>query len=280
MKYKNLTKAEQEDKELAELEAEYIRQNSEQPVATEEDVPPVVNKEEETWKERYSNLKSYADKNRNEDKKRIADLEARLVSLEKEKTKSSVDLPVSVDEAREWVQKYPQLAGTLKALWREDIEYLKEELGAGMSELEETRREIHRQKAFAEVLKAHPDFPQIMETQEFQDWVDRQPEEKDVIGQAIYDALRKNLDPNPAIKAISIYKSETNQKPKRELAREAVQSVPRNAPSTPRDSGDKNTFSESQVEKMSSREFEKYEEAIDQAKREGRFIYDISGAAR
>ena len=39
-------------------------------------------------------------------------------------------------------------------------------------------------------------------------------------------------------------------------------------------------FSESQVERMSTAEFAKHEEAIMEAMSSGKFLYDVSGAAR
>jgi len=44
--------------------------------------------------------------------------------------------------------------------------------------------------------------------------------------------------------------------------------------------GGKMKFSESQVSQMTDRDFDKYEEAISEAMRNGTFSYDLSGAAR
>jgi methyl-accepting chemotaxis protein len=283
MKYKN-NRAAEEDAELEALEAEYRKTygrepgdpilGNEQPLAVEETPEPVLDKEEETWKQRYANLKSYSDKNRNEDAKARKALEDRIALLEKK----PVDLPSNKEEAREWVSKYPDLAAVIKSLIREDVEYLKEELGPQLQELETTKNEIAMQKAFNTVVKAHPDFPELLNSPEFTEWVDRQPEEKGKIGQAIYDSLH-SLDAHAAIKAVEVYKREVSPKPKKDTAREVVQSVSRTSNGTPRQDG-KVTYSESQIEKMSMREYEMNEEAIDIAKRENRFIYDISGAAR
>lgn len=284
MKYKN-NKAEQDELELERLEAEYKEKygrdhndpitGDEKPLDEQEKPEKELDKEEETWKQRYSNLKSYADKKANETTKTLKELESKISLLEKK----PVDLPSNKEEAREWVAKYPDLAGVIKSLIREDVEYLKEELGPQLQELETTKNEIAMQKAYAAVLKVHPDFSELLQNPDFTEWVDRQPEEKGKIGQAIYDSLH-SLDSHAAIKAIDVYKRESEpKKPKKDTARESVQAISRTVSDTPRQDG-KNTFSESQVERMSMRDYEANEDAIDQAKREGRFVYDLSGAAR
>ena len=175
------------------------------------------------------------------------------------------------------------MAATLKTLWKQDIEYLKEEIGPKLSELEATKHEIARERAFAAVCKAHPDFPELVQDQDFIEWVQRQPEEKGVIGRTIYASLHENeTDADAAIKAVNIYKQEKSfsATPKKNPAREAVQTVRKTNSNSPSEDGGKRTFSESQVEKMSIWEYEKLEEQIDAAKRENRFVYDLSGAAR
>lgn len=276
MKYKNLARAEQNEKELEELERKYREENGEAPVV-EQDPDPVVTKEDETWKERYGNLKSYVDKTL---KKEIADLKTQLAA----KPAPVMEVPENVDEARAWVSKYPALSGILKTLWKEDIDMLREEIGPQLAELEEEKQKIAWDRAFAQVVKAHPDFPELIQDPDFIQWVENHGESGDAIGQAIYKALN-SVDAVGSIRAVNIYKQELKEKarPEREkkTSRSAAETVPNRVGSkTPTEINGKPVFAESQIEKMSIRDYEKFEDAIDEAKREGRFVYDVTGAAR
>jgi hypothetical protein len=95
----------------------------------------------------------------------------------------------------------------------------------------------------------------------------------------IQDALYKNnTDAYAAARALDLYKSDTGRR-KTSNKKSAATSVGRTSSSTPGVEG-KAKFSESQVAKMSDRDYEKNEEAIMEAMRSGAFVYDISGAAR
>ena len=58
----------------------------------------------------------------------------------------------------------------------------------------------------------------------------------------------------------------------------AAEAVGKTSSTTPVASG-KIQFSESQVKKVTDKEFDKYEEVICEAKRNGTFSYDMTGAA-
>jgi hypothetical protein len=285
-KYKNLARAEAEDAELARLEEEYRKANGEQveqPVAIEEE--PVETEEDKNWKKRYSDLRSFTDRQKNEEKAEKERLQAELNQLKAEVNRLS--LPQNdiqdLEGAKDWERKYPDLAKTLKTLWREDLQIIREEKDNDRNELDAVKHELARNRAYNAVLRAHPDFEELINTAEFQEWVDRQPEEKGVIGETIYNALRVNeTDADAAIKAVDFYKREQEfvRKPRNRTAREAVEVPSRTSPTSPAPNGGQKMFKESEVEAMSLREWEPLEKEIDQAKRDGRFIYDVSGATR
>lgn len=283
--YRNLKRIEDEEKELEELEAAYRKEVSGEVVQpVEEDTPEQVlqKKEDETWKQRYSNLRSYADKQRNELQEEMNSLKTQLAELNK---KTPMAMPSNTEEALQWVQKYPDLAAVIKALIREDVDFLKEELGPKVVELEKLNKEnsaqIAYQKAWARVLEVHSDFPVLINSQEFVDWVEAQPEEKGSIGVAIKKALTEGFDADSAIKAVNIYKQEKQlTKRKSSPARDAALTVRTPSASVPDTVNGKKIFRESEIERMSVRDYERLEDEIDLAKREGRIDYDITGAAR
>jgi hypothetical protein len=287
-RYKNLARIQQEEEELARLEEEYRKangqnvENDEQPLAVEE---PVETEEDKNWKKRYSDLRSYTDRQKNEQKARDEERDRQIAELKNEIARLS--LPQNdihdVEGARDWERKYPDLARTLKTLWREDLQIMREVSENDRNELKEVQRELARNRAYNAVLRAHPDFEELINNPDFQDWVDKQPEEKGVIGQTIFDALRVNeTDADAAIKAVDIYKREQEftRRPRKNPAREAIEVPGRTSPTAPAPNAGGRIFKESEVEAMSLREWEPLEKEIDLAKREGRFVYDVSGATR
>jgi hypothetical protein len=286
-KYRNQDRIAAEEAELEELEREFAAQSGTVTPPAEEtpvvDELPTLSKEEETWKKRHSDLRSYTAKQMNQLQEELTTLKKALADKEKENSK----LPVNKAEAEEWVKEYPDLARVLGTLIDEragsQVQSVSDEVRDVRTQLEAEREAVARERAFNEILKVHPDFGTLIDDEDFKAWVEEQPEERGpLVGQALYDALYKNSsDAKSAIQAINVYKSDKNaKKPKKDTSREAAASIPvRTAPSTPTGNG-KRTFTESEIERMSSRDFDKYEEEIEEARRDGRIVYDQTAAAR
>lgn len=276
---------EQEEAEYAEMERVYREANGQVDPMTLEPLVPIkpvkeedtLSEEEATWKKRYGDLRAYSDKIKREAAEAQKALETRIWQLERQKT----ELPETLEEAREWQEKYPDLARVIKTLIREDLQVAEENTSARFEELELQRFEIAKEKAFNAVLKVHPDFGDLINDEDFKDWVQRQPVERGRVGQALYDALENDIDPKAAIEAINVYKSDMKIKtaPKKQPEREAAMTVSRSVNNPPATSGGKKVYKESEIEAMSIREFERLEDDIDQARYEGRIIYDVRGAA-
>ncbi len=283
MLFKNLERINKEDKELEELEEQYRKENDPEYKAKEneenknEKEPEVVTKDDETWKKRYSDLRSHSSKKENELSKEVADLKKKLETVEK-----NPDLPKNKEEAKEWVSKYPDLARVLMTLMEERDEKIKEEVDNVRNEITLERAELAREKAFSAVLKVHPDFVELINDKKFQEWVNDQPKKRgSVIGGAIFKALYENeTDADAAIEAVNVYKADVGKKPsdKKEVV-DAAKTVKKSAPETPRSDG-KKVWLESEIDKMDRWTFDRLEEELEVARREGRIEYDISGAAR
>lgn len=289
MAYRNQERIDREEKELEELEAEYRKQyggeNQEKEV---DDNPlenpgpelPTLNKEEETWKKRHGDLRSYTSRQINDLNKQINELKNTLAQKEREANK----LPTNKTEAEEWVKEYPDLARVLSTLIEQQTEYVKEDVLTVRQELEAERLQMAKERAFNAILKVHSDFVDLINDPKFQEWVEEQPTKRGPrIGQALYDALYVNeTDAEAAIEAVNIYKQDMNaSKPKKDSSsKEAATLVRKQNPAAPTDLNGKKVFLESEIEKMKDWEFEKLEDEIEAARREGRITYDISGAAR
>lgn len=289
VKYKNLEKARAEDEELERLEAEYIKANDPDAVVAPASPEPPKD-EDKTWEVRYANLRSFSQKQINEVKREkeqeVNDLKKRIADLEK----SSQRMPENEAELDSWVKDYPDLARVLMGLMRkqarEETDTVRADLEALRNERQEETLALQREAAVRKVVATHPDFFDLIETDDFKEWVNSQPEVRGPkIGQALHDALYNNeTDADAAIQAVNIYKMDkgvtTKPERKRKEIVEAASSVRRTNSGNPQSENGKPTFSESQIERMSLREYEKVEDDIDLAKREGRFVYDITGAAR
>ena len=111
---------------------------------------------------------------------------------------------------------------------------------------------------------------------EFHEWAEEQPK-------WVQDALYENdNDARSASRAIDLYKADMNISTKKSSNnKDAAKSVnTRNSRTKPDATSNNNKMSESTVNKMSSKEYEKHQDEIMEAIRGGNFIYDISGSAR
>jgi hypothetical protein len=119
-------------------------------------------------------------------------------------------------------------------------------------------------------MQLHPDFAQIRQDPKFHEWVSLQPS-------AMQDSVYKNnTDANWAARTIDLYKADKGKRKTNKSAAQAIGKTSTSAPTT----GNRVQFSESMVQKMSDKEYEKNEDAITAAIQAGNFAYDISGAAR
>jgi hypothetical protein len=154
---------------------------------------------------------------------------------------------------------------------------VQEALAIGEQELNKVKQlevKLNRENAEKELREAHPDFDKIRSDKDFHDWVMEQP-------QYVQDALYKNnTDARAAARAIDLYKADRGIKRRRASgSQDAAKSVGRTSSANAPVSG-RARFSESQVQKMSAREYEANEDAILDSMRNNTFEYDLSGCAR
>jgi len=133
-----------------------------------------------------------------------------------------------------------------------------------------------REKAEAELMRLHPDFDEIRDSDSFHTWADEQPK-------WVQDALYENSsDARSAARAIDLYKADMGiSKKKTSTSNSAATSVnTRNSRSRPDSTENSSAILESQVNKMSAQEYERRSDEIMEAIRTGNFVYDLSGSAR
>ena len=266
-KYNNEDKRKKEEEELEQLIAE---QNGEA-VETAQEAEP-ANAEERSFKKRYGDLRRHMQDKEKSWEDKFKQLEGQL----KEVTQQEIKLPKSDDDIEAWAKQYPDVAAIVETIAIKKAREQSAGLEDRVKEIDEMRATASREKAEAELMKAHPDFGEIRDSDEFHEWADEQPK-------WVQDALYENdNDARSASRAIDLYKADKNIKTKKPAStKDAARSVnSRNNRSQPEEYDSSTTFKESQVAKMSPQQYEKASDQIMEAIRTGKFVYDMSGSAR
>jgi len=236
--------------------------------ATKEDEN--LSKEELSFKKRYGDLRRHMASKDKETEERIKALEDQLSKA----TRNELVLPKSDDEIAAWTKKYPDVAGIVETIADKKARERSTDLDKRMQDIEKMRVDAVKEKAEAELLKLHPDFMDIREDDKFHDWADEQPK-------WVQDALYENVDDAKSVaRVIDLYKIDAGIKTKKTDSKSAATAVGTRSKTTPTSDDSNNNWRESQIEKMSDKEYAKNQESIMEAMRTGKFVYDLSGAAR
>ena len=260
-------RVEEDEAELKELLAE--QEGTE--VEAKEEVEP-DNAEERSYKKRYADLRRGSQKAKEDLEQRINALETQL----KQTTAKEIRLPKSDEDIDTWASKYPDVAAIVETIAIKKAREQQAGLADKVKEIDEMRETASRERAEVDLLKAHPDFGEIRDSDDFHNWAEEQPK-------WVQDALYENdNDARSAARAIDLYKADMNIKTKKPSGnKDAAKSVnTRNSRSQPDATSNNNKLSESKVNKMTTKEYEKHQDEIMEAIRGGNFIYDISGSAR
>tara|TARA_A100000171_G_C2132925_1_gene147946 strand:+ start:1064 stop:1969 length:906 start_codon:yes stop_codon:yes gene_type:complete len=280
-KNKNAERIKKDEEELQELLK--AKEQGGQPAEEVKEVPDTeetneaksedqnLSKEEQSFKKRYGDLRRHmADKDKKTEE-RIKALEDQLSKA----AKNELVLPKSEDEIAEWTKKYPDVAGIVETIADKKARERSSELDQRLENIEKMRVEATKEKAEAELMKLHPDFSDIREDDKFHDWADAQPK-------WVQDALYENVDDAKSVaRVIDLYKIDAGITTKKsDSKKSAASAVNTRSKASPTADESNNYIRESQVDKMSDKEYAKNQEAIMEAMRTGKFVYDLSGAAR
>jgi hypothetical protein len=203
--------------------------------------------------------------------------EERIKALENQlskATRNELVLPKSDDEIAAWTKKYPDVAGIVETIADKKARERATDLDKRVQDIEKMRVDAVKEKAEAELIKLHPDFIEIREDDKFHDWADEQPK-------WVQDALYENVDDAKSVaRVIDLYKIDAGIKGKKSDSKSAASAIGTKSKTTPTSDESKNYWKESQIERMSDKEYAKNQESIIEAMRTGKFVYDLSGAAR
>ena len=259
-------------KEQGEQPAEEVKEVSDAKEADEtKSEDKALSKEEQSFKKRYGDLRRHmADKDKKTEE-RIQALEDQLSKA----AKNELVLPKSEDEIAEWTKKYPDVAGIVETIADKKARERSSDLDKRLENIETMRVEAVKEKAEAELMKLHPDFSEIREDDKFHDWAEVQPK-------WVQDALYENVDDAKSVaRVIDLYKIDAGITTKKSDNKKSAASVVNTrSKASPTADESNNYWRESQVDKMSDKDYATNQEAIMEAMRSGKFVYDLSGAAR
>jgi hypothetical protein len=251
-------------KEELEADTSYSEELEAQVVVDSEPKEP----EEASFKKRYGDLRRHTQQLMSQKDQELEKLKSQLDSA----AKGQIKFPKTDEEIEQWTNKYPDVAKIVDTIARKRANEALEEGEKRLGHLKDLETKLTKKEAEQQLMKLHPDFNDIRQDPAFHEWVAMQP-------LYINDALYKNnTDAMAAARAIDLYKADTGKR-KTSSKKSAAQAVGRSTSATPAATG-KAKFSESQVARMSDREYDANEEAILEAMKAGAFTYDMTGGAR
>jgi hypothetical protein len=241
--------------------------------AYNEDDEEPSSKEEGNFKKRYGDLRRHSQKKEADLQKQIDDLKSQLEAS----TKKQIKLPKSEAELEQWAREYPDVAKIVETIAIKKAQEQSKTIEDRLKEIDNMAYQAKKEKAEAELMRLHPDFDRIRDTDEFHSWVDEQPT---WVQQALYE---NETDALAAARAIDLYKADKGISKSRKdgySSKDAAKSVMPSRGSAPTRSDASGYIKESDVERMSAREYESRQEEIVAAIKAGKFVYDLSGSAR
>jgi hypothetical protein len=254
-KYSNEERIKREEEELERLIAE---QKGEAEAVQEPVEAEPTNAEEKSFKKRYGDLRRHMQDKEKEWNEKFDSLQSQL----KEATKKEINLPKSDEDIEAWATKYPDVAAIVETIAIKKAKEQAAELEDRVKAVDEMRINASREKAEAELMRIHPDFDEIRDSDDFHTWAEEQPE---WVQKALYE---NDTDSRSAARAIDLYKADRGIKTKkRDDGKDAARSV-----------GTRNSRSRPETDETSS--YIKESDDIMEAIRTGKFIYDLSGSAR
>ena len=273
----NARRIAEEEAEIAKLDGSQEEEASEQQeeqqesVAKEQqvDAKEPETGEERTYKKRYDDIRKLQSNT-------AAELKTMKAQLENAKEQGVLRPPKSDEDIEAWASKYPDVAAIVETIAEKKAQEKFSVAEDRLRQIDEMSEEANRSKSMDVIRDSHSDFDDLKESDEFHDWAGEQPK-------WVQDALYENQDdPRSVVRVIDLYKSDKglDTKSRKKSTKDAASAVVTKRTTKPSQASSEVDFTESMISKMSMKEFEKNQEAIMEAQRAGKFIYDLSGGAR
>jgi len=220
------------------------------------------------YKKRYDDLKTHYDSRLNEFKAREQELLDEAV-----KNRPDYRAPKSPEELEQFKNEYPDVMAVVETVAHLESESKTKVLEERLSALQNRENELVRKDAEKNLREKHPDFDEIRNSDDFQEWANLQPE-------SIKDWIFNNPDDATlASRALDLFKKDIGLDVQQVTestsnSKEATQSAADmiSTKTTSVDPKQQRVWSEKEIAAMSVAEFDKYESEISEAMQEGRII--------
>ena len=266
-------KIKKDEEELKQLVEEQGKPKEEEKVEekTEEVKPEVeLSDEEKSFKTRYGDMRRHLAAKEKEYNAKIKELENQLGQTEK------LVPPKSDEDLQAWVDKYPDVAGMVETIADKRAKQMFERANIQLEELSKAKEEATRSQAENAIREAHSDFDDLRDSDEFHNWVEEQP-------RWVQNALYENTDDAPSVvRVLDLYKVDNGltRSDRKNKTKAAASLVDKGSKARVDITESSSKIRESDVQKMSDKDYEKNAEIIHEAIKSGKFVYDISGNAR
>lgn len=261
-----------EAKETAEEDTADVEETTEESevkeesTESEEESDENLNREEKSFKKRYGDLRRHMAEKEKEWKE----------LLESQNNTASIRTPSSDEDIEAWAEKYPDVAAIVETIASKKADEKFAVAEERLREFDEAAYEAERTKAEITIRKSHSDFDELRDSDKFHDWVENQPK-------WVRDALYENSDDAASVvRVIDLYKVDNGMTiaAKKKASKDAAKTVSKRSTPAVDSEGSASMIKESEVAKMSDRDFEENYDKIQKAMSSGKFIYDVSGKAR
>jgi len=220
------------------------------------------------YKKRYDDLKTHYDS-------RLDEFKAREQELLDEAVKNRPDYraPKSAEELERFKNEYPDVMAVVETVAHLESESKTKVLEERLSALQTRENELVRKDAEKNLREKHPDFDNIRNSDDFQEWAELQPE-------SIKDWIFNNPDDATlASRALDLFKKDigldvsqgnqtrSNSKQTQQSAADMISTK-----TTSVSPNQQRVWSEREISALSMAEFDKYESEISNAMQEGRII--------
>jgi hypothetical protein len=220
------------------------------------------------YKKRYDNLKTQYDSKINQFKVREQELIQEAVA-----NRPEYKAPKSAEELEEFKNEYPDVMAVVETVAHLESESKTKILEERLSALQNRENELVRKDAEKNLREKHPDFDEIRNSDDFEEWANSQPES---IKEWIFN---NSSDATLASRALDLFKKDigldvpqvrqtrSNSKQTKQSAADMISTK-----TTSVDPNQQRVWSEREIAAMSVAEFDKYESEISDAMQEGRII--------
>jgi len=259
------------DTENSEVQATSDTQQEETSEETEaqEDNDSELNAEEKSFKKRYGDIRKHLASKEKE-------WQEKFDALENKSKREGIVPPKSDEDIEKWASEYPDVAGIVETIAAKKAQEMFNKAESRLQELDEAHSEAQRVKAENVIRKSHEDFDDLRQSDQFHNWADEQPK-------WVKDALYENMDdPASVVRVIDLFKIDNGMTiaAKKQSKKAAASTVAKGTRTSVDAKGVQGQIKESDVARMSSKEFEEMQDKINESMRNGKFVYDMSGSAR